>query len=47
MFNQKPDSDEVRQLKESAFKVLTDLANGEIFDDIKIDFENIVESVVP
>jgi len=32
-------------LKESAIKVLGDLSKGEIFDDIQIDFDNIIESV--
>ena len=41
------ESQEYRQLKESAFKVLTDIHNGSIFDDIKIDFENIIETVSP
>jgi hypothetical protein len=41
------DSSEIRQIKESAYKVITDIQNSEIFDDIKIDFENIIESVAP
>ena len=27
--------------------MLTDIHNGSIFDDIKIDFENIIETVSP
>ena len=34
-------------MKESAFKVLTDIQNEAIFDDIKIDFDNITESIKP